>query len=59
VGKNTTDDPNYSEDLDQNEWNVENAWIKEGQCDIFLIGTWNDYTERTWIKPCLEATSFT
>lgn len=58
AGRNTTDDPDYSEGLYQNEWNVANAWIKKGQCDIVLIGTWNDYTERTQIEPCFDATSF-
>lgn len=55
--RNTTDDPDYSEGQYQVQWDIANDWIKKGQCHIILIGTWNDYTERTQIEPCFDSTS--
>jgi hypothetical protein len=56
--RNTTDDPDYSRGQYQAQWDIANDWIKNGQCHIVLIGTWNDYTERTQIEPCFDSTSF-
>jgi hypothetical protein len=58
-GRNTKNDADYSEGENQKQWDAAKAWIEAGKCKIVLIGTWNDYTERTQIEPCFDATSFT
>jgi len=58
-GRNTKNDPDFSEGEYQKQWDVAKAWIEAGKCKIVLIGTWNDYTERTQVEPCFDATSFT
>ena len=58
-GRNTKNDPDYSQGQYQAQWDIANDWIRNGQCHIVLIGTWNDYTERTQIEPCFDSTSFT
>jgi hypothetical protein len=50
--RNTTEDAYLTEGFYQSQWNVANAWIQAGECHIVLMGTWNDYTERTQIEPC-------
>jgi hypothetical protein len=57
LARNTTADSDLSGGLYQNQWDIVNEWIDAGQCHVVLIGTWNDYTERTQIEPCFDSTS--
>jgi len=52
-------DVDYTEGMYESQWKKVLEWIKQGKCHYVAIATWNDFTERSQIEPCFDATSFT
>jgi hypothetical protein len=56
--RDTKYDENLTEGKYQEQWDVVNGWISEDKVGMVMVGTWNDFNERTFIEPAYPLSDY-
>lgn len=56
--RDTKYDENLTEGKYQEQWDIVNGWISEDKVGMVMVGTWNDFNERTFIEPAYPLSDF-